>query len=413
MSILSRFRSNQSGNVALMFALTLIPLVIAMGAAVDYSVAIRQRSKLQGVLDSALLAGVNAARDALDAGNNWNSARTAGQTMAANFFTANLDKNTSGTLSASFRQDGVGISATGTITGGIKTNIMSVAGIKQIPISASSSVSTSSNQYLDVYLLVDISASMLLPSTTTGITQMIQGTGCALACHDAPGSDSYAFALAHNIQLRYQVVNAGVAQLLAYIQSQPMLQQHTRVGLWSLDQNLTMLAAPTSTYSNITTNFPQPAVATTDAAAATPFDSLVANFIAAVGQGGDGTRSNPRKMAIIATDGVNDPTRGWTTDVSLRPQVRVFDTGFCAQFQSNNVTLGIINTPYYPMPWDWGYAATLGQPGSQGGATRVDDIPIALSNCAGKYFVVAADVTAITNSFTNLFKSALGTRISR
>jgi hypothetical protein len=70
-------------------------------------------------------------------------------------------------------------------------------------------------------------------------------------------------------------------------------------------------------------------------------------------------------MVIIATDGVNDSTRGWTTDVSLRPQVRVLDTGFCAQFRSNNATLGIINTPYYPMPWDWGYAATLDQPAAR------------------------------------------------
>jgi Flp pilus assembly protein TadG len=412
MNILSRFRSNQSGNVALMFALTLIPLVIAMGAAVDYSVAIRQRSKLQGVLDSALLAGVNAARDALDAGNNWNSARTAGQTMAANFFTANLDKNASGTLATDFKHNSNAIAATGATTASVKTSLLNIAGIRQIPISASSSVSASTNQHLDVYLLVDISASMLLPATTGGINQMIQGTGCALACHDsAGGGDAYAYALANNIQLRYQVVNAGVAQLLSYLASQPTLQAYTRVSLWSLDNNLTMLASPTSNYATITANFPQPAVAYNNAVAATPFNSLVASFVAAVGQGGDGSYANPKKMVIIATDGVNDPTRDWVSDPSLRPQVRVFDTGFCAQFQTNNVTLAIINTPYYPMPTDWGYAATLGQPGSLGGATRVDDIPIALSACA-KYFVAASDVTTITNSFTNMFVTALGTRIS-
>src|ERR1700730_17205403 len=204
-ALLGRFRRNQTANVALTFALDLIPLTIAVGAAVDYSVANRQKSKLQSTLDSALLAGIDAARDALDSGGNWNSARDAGQSVASSFFTSNLDKSTSGALSTDFKHNGTTITGTGTTTASVKTSVMSIAGIKQIPISASSSVSTSANQYLDVHLLVDISASMLLPSTTDGINKMIQGTGCALACHNAPGSDSYAWALADNVQPRYQV----------------------------------------------------------------------------------------------------------------------------------------------------------------------------------------------------------------
>jgi hypothetical protein len=117
-------------------------------------------------------------------------------------------------------------------------------------------------------------------------------------------------------------------------------------------------------------------------------------------------------MVIIATDGVNDPTRAWTSDVSLRPQVKVFDTSFCTTFKNNGVTVAIINTPYYPMTWDWGYNATLGQPGSLGGATRVDDIPIALSACAGKYFTSASSVSAIQSAFTNLFVMASPIRLT-
>jgi hypothetical protein len=64
------------------------------------------------------------------------------------------------------------------------------------------------------------------------------------------------------------------------------------------------------------------------------------------------------------------------------------------------------------MTWDWGYNATLGQPGSLGGATRVDDIPIALSACAGNNFVVASDVAAIESSFTNLFIKASPIRLT-
>jgi len=54
---------------------------------------------------------------------------------------------------------------------------------------------------------------------------------------------------------------------------------------------------------------------------------------------------------------------------------------------------------------------TLGQPGSLGGATRVD-IPIALSACAGKYFTVASDVASIQSAFTKLFVAASPIRLT-
>jgi hypothetical protein len=118
-------------------------------------------------------------------------------------------------------------------------------------------------------------------------------------------------------------------------------------------------------------------------------------------------------MVIIATDGVNDPTRAWaSTQPALRSEVRVFDTGFCTTFKSNGVIVAIINTPYYPMPWDWGYNATLGQPGSLGGSTRVDDIPIALRACAGNNFILAPDVSTIQSSFTKLFINASPIRLT-
>ena len=260
---------------------------------------------------------------------------------------------------------------------------------------------------------------MLLPATADGINAMVNGKpGCALACHDnanvcGVGCDSYQWALNNNILLRYQVVNNGVQALLDYIGSQPDLVATTRVGLWSFDERLTRNAGLTFTHSTISRNFPQPAVASDDAAAATPFDNLISSFVSLVGKAGDGSSpDSPRKMVIIASDGVNDPTRAWTSDTSLRPQVRVFDTGFCTTMKNNGVIVAIINTPYYPMPWDWGYVATLAQPGSLGGPTRVDDVPIALSQCAGELFTIAPDVSAITQSFTNLFKLTTKTRLT-
>lgn len=50
------FPKNQSGNVAVWFALAVLPALTAVGAAVDYSRASEQRSKLQQATDAAALA---------------------------------------------------------------------------------------------------------------------------------------------------------------------------------------------------------------------------------------------------------------------------------------------------------------------------------------------------------------------
>jgi Flp pilus assembly protein TadG len=409
-----QFRRDQRGNIAITFAVTLVPILAAVGGAVDYSIANSQRAKIQAALDSAILAGAIAGKQSLDAGSGQSTAIAAANSAAASFFNGNMVGYTA-TLTTNYTMTGLSLSGTGSASAAVPTNFMKIVGFPTIPIKIASTATSSSQPYVNVYLLIDISASMLLPSTTAGITQMINGQGgCALACHNTTdGTDSYGWALNHGIQLRYQVVNQGVSNLLTYLGGNSTLQSHVKVGLWALDSSLTQMSSMTSSYTTVANNFPAPGVASTDAAAATPFNSLVGDFISAVGTAGDGSSSaNPQKMVIIATDGVNDPTRAWTSDVSLRPQVKVFDTTFCTTFKTNGVTVAILNTPYYPMTWDWGYNVTLGQPGSLGGATRVDDIPIALKACAGNNFTVASDVTAIEQAFIKLFTNASPIRLT-
>jgi Flp pilus assembly protein TadG len=402
---IGRLRRDQRGNIAVIFAIASLPILAAVGGAVDYSMASAQRTKMQGALDSAMLAGAIAGKQSLDAGSGQSAAIAAANSAAANFFSANVVGYTA-TLTASYVMSGLNLSGTGTASAAVPTNLLKMAGFPTIPITVASTATSAAQPYMNVYLLIDISASMLLPSTTAGITQMRNGQGgCALACHNATdGTDSYGWALNNGIQLRYQVVNQGINNLLTYLGNNAALKSHVKVGLWALDSSLTQTSPMTSSYATISSNFPAPGLASNDAAAATPFNSLIGDFISSVGSAGDGSSSaSPQKLVIIATDGVNDPTRAWVSDSWLRSQVKVFDTTFCTTFKNNGVTVGIINTPYYPMTWDWGYNVTLGQPGSLGGATRVDDIPIALKACAGDNLTIASDVAAIQQSFVNQF----------
>ncbi len=186
-----------------------------------------------------------------------------------------------------------------------------------------------------------------------------------------------------------------------------------RVELWSFDHDMRKLVPLTSDLTRVAERFPAPALASTEESAATRFDDLVASFVSAVGNSGTGaTQQDPKKLVMIATDGVNDPTRAWTWDTPLRDQVRAFNTAFCDTLKSRGNTVAVINTPYLPMPWDWGYNATLGLPGLRGGATRVDDVPLVLRQCAGTYFTIASDVAAIRSSFIDLYTAASAVRLS-
>ena len=50
------FKTDRNGNVAILFALALIPVIGAMGAAVDYSLASAQRTAMQAAIDATALA---------------------------------------------------------------------------------------------------------------------------------------------------------------------------------------------------------------------------------------------------------------------------------------------------------------------------------------------------------------------
>src|ERR1700687_1800587 len=57
-SLIGRFCGDQRGNVAVIFVLALLPLLSAIGCAIDYSRATRIQSKLQAAADSASVGSI-------------------------------------------------------------------------------------------------------------------------------------------------------------------------------------------------------------------------------------------------------------------------------------------------------------------------------------------------------------------
>jgi Flp pilus assembly protein TadG len=81
--MLRSFGDEESGAVAIIFALLLIPILIVASAAIDYSRLTTERTKLQAAVDAAVLAGSPAARSALANGDTSAFALEASQVIQA------------------------------------------------------------------------------------------------------------------------------------------------------------------------------------------------------------------------------------------------------------------------------------------------------------------------------------------
>src|SRR5271167_3425554 len=91
-ALVANFRLNKRGNVAVISALAVLPLIAAVGCAVDYSTASMIKTKLQAAADAATLATVSINSTALITAKGMTSSGTVagGSTFAINYFNANL-----------------------------------------------------------------------------------------------------------------------------------------------------------------------------------------------------------------------------------------------------------------------------------------------------------------------------------
>ena len=90
-ALISRFRRDTRGNIAVIFAIATVPMITAVGCATDYSMAARMKSKLQSAADTASLASIslNSAGWTAASAMTSNGSVAAGVTEANNVFNGN------------------------------------------------------------------------------------------------------------------------------------------------------------------------------------------------------------------------------------------------------------------------------------------------------------------------------------
>ena len=67
--LISQFRHDRRANIAVIFALALLPVISAIGCATDYSLASRMKAKMQSAADAAAVASISEKFDRLSCGD--------------------------------------------------------------------------------------------------------------------------------------------------------------------------------------------------------------------------------------------------------------------------------------------------------------------------------------------------------
>ncbi|MBI5260215.1 MAG: pilus assembly protein [Bradyrhizobium sp.] len=139
--LVSRFCRASDGNIVVNFAIACIPIIGAMGTAVDYSKANDIKSQLQKSLDSAVLAGIVQPPQ--------QQISTASGTFVGNF---NARYGTSATASFTQNNDG---SLTGSATSDVQASFLAVFGVNSIPVTATATASSRQSKSDVCILLVN------------------------------------------------------------------------------------------------------------------------------------------------------------------------------------------------------------------------------------------------------------------
>jgi hypothetical protein len=244
----AHFSRDKKGGVAIILGLSIIPLVLASGLAADYAIVQAAKSRLDASADAAALAAIKTAQNtAAELSQTYPDPRpraiAAALAQGEKSFYAQAGKRAADLLgkpSISVRFNGQDVIASVAYNAATPSNFGKIAGIKMMNYSGSAGAQLKMPQFIDFYLLLDVSGSMGLPSTPAGEAALAAAnpddraqypTGCRFACH-FPGSQGFNVSRANNIQLRIDAVGAAVASLMETAKAREILPKQYRMGIY-------------------------------------------------------------------------------------------------------------------------------------------------------------------------------------
>ena len=413
---------SRTGNVAIIFALSVLPLMFAMGMGLDYVSAARRRTKLNAISDAAALSAVTpymmgqTPAVAKAAATNMFMAQAASfPGLTLNTVAVNVTDSPKGTVT----QRTVSVNYAGSMNN-VFAKLLNTSSLAIQGSAASYSV-TKPN--IDFYLLLDTSPSMAIAASQAGINQMVSLTpqqgGCAFACHQTDpaddnlgnpnGWDNYTLARSYSIPLRIDLVAQATQQLTDTAQSTSNVTgAKYRMAIYSFDSTTNNIAPLNSNLSLVKTQASGIQVLTVyknswvtatnnDNDTNTNYDLAMSTMNTAMPVPGTGTNNagdKPQEYLFLVTDGVIDEN-------SNGRYMGPMGGSWCTTLKNRGISIAVLYTTYNPLPTNGFYNSYVSpfQP----------NIETSLQTCASPGFYWRVDSGGdITGAMNQMFQKAVG-----
>jgi Flp pilus assembly protein TadG len=398
LALFRRLIRDRSGNVALMFAAALFPLVFLTGMAIDYTMASDRQAQLNGFADAAALSAVTPtmmtqsdSSAATTASNTFNTQATAlagsaGFTYQSSNLTVNVKTNSGGTRTATI-----------SYTAGSPTFFASLLGVDHLNLGGSATATAGLPPNINFYLLLDTSPSMAIVATSAGMQTLVNKTqsqsdgssakGCAFACHESKpsadnlgnpgGVDNYTYAKnTLGLTLRIDLVQQAASNLMSTansteVNSTAKTKPSYQMAIYTFDvavktiQTMTQNLIGTNSAQSATSNIKLLEVCnnnylvcgTNNNDMDTDYDdamNFMNNTMPDPGSGTNSAGDAPQEVLFLVTDGVQDycvtPTLNSYSGGGCREQWYMnAHTDWCSMIKSRGIRIAVLYTTYVPM----------------------------------------------------------------
>lgn len=399
------------------FAVLLVPIMGAVGAAVDYSMAANRRGKIIAALDAAVVMAVSKSEVTKTA--------AAAQADAVQMFNAQMALlGISATPNISVTDNSLGRTAVGSATSLFPTQFMKIMGHTTINVTGTVTAKVGLPVYIDFHLLLDNTPSMGVAATPSDIATMVGSTSdqCAFACHDKSNANNY-YKLAKKlgVTMRIDVVRQATQSLMDTAKATERVSNQFRMAIYTFGSScgtgLTTITALTSNLSSAKSAANGIDLMTIpyqnyNNDQCTDFDNTLAAMNTAVPVPGSGTSSSPQKFVFFVSDGVADAYYPSTCTKPTTGSGRCHEpltVTACNLMKARGVNVAVLYTTYLALPTNSWYNTWIA-PFNAGpyGPSVNSEIAAKMKACAspGFYFEVSP-TEGIAGAMNALFMKAV------
>ncbi len=418
--LLRRFARHRGGNIAVTFTILILPLILSVGAAVDYGYATRTKAALDALSDAAALSAVNQPALALS--------KSEAKAVAKNMFDAQvaaLSRIKKSKVKVKITENNGMRTAVVNYTAVVPNAFMGLIGINKISLKGESTASSNTPTYIDFYLLLDNTPSMGVGATTADIATMVNNTSdqCAFACHDVNDPNNYyKLAKTLGVTTRIDVMRTATQELMDTATSVEIVPSQYRAAIYTFGDSATTAGLTTITALTATLSNAKAAASNIDLMSVqgqgqnndqdTDFDTVLTDINKAIPNPGDGgSASTPQKYLFFVSDGVADayyPSACSQPTTSGRCQ-EPLNTATCTAIKNRGIKIAVLYTTYLDLPTNAWYNTWIApfNPGPYGPSVN-SQIAANMQACAspGFYFEVSP-TDGIPEAMMALFKKAV------